>query len=448
MTNQNSNIVENYFKLNCNSIKNYLKCFSDDCNDYFSPPQLYYTLEISFKYSISSWICLYKNWSIDFFQIVEIQNYVIKNQKLCLALEKSEYFKGGKKAWPSSVYNAELVVEEAMLYTNSFDLFNNNLFLQDFCLHKSFKDIVKKNFHYQKYSEFHVNKEIAKSNFAIYEKNKKDYFNSLRIANWSYSDLIISAICFLYEHVYKIDSSIQNTNKVKIFFYQISFYLLFFETSNSITDIDLFDAQQKTSKLLFDTLRKTNILSIHKLDLITSLSAYFYDITAEMKITSISMDDCRDFSILKQTLPRLFTSLNLNFIFDKKVVTHILTHHFYDDNFSNVKNMFLIYEIFLKKINTFISKEFQKNQSYKKLYDKKVFLLNQNNFINYFLVVPHCKIIMNSERKLNEKNSYLENNSKNYDLEMLIGLFQYYFPSFFQLNLCKIIDCCYNKLKI
>lgn len=169
----------------------------------FMDTTMFYVLR-SYSFLFSAWNNILRNWQTDFFLIPNIKIvYSQFSNPISFSpifFSQKMYFSKGKYAWQSSLYNAELVVSHALYYTNLYELLVNIPFGQDLNLHKSVSmemlddsvDIHEKAFE----------SIVLESTFYSSNKTQYEYFYNLEISGWEYQDVLISAVCHIFENIY------------------------------------------------------------------------------------------------------------------------------------------------------------------------------------------------------------------------------------------------------
>jgi hypothetical protein len=155
-------------------------------------------------YTFSWWIYLCKkivsNWNTCYFQINELNDYFQKNQNMQTSFCKNQFFYSRKYAWPYSLSNAEFMIEEGRFHENLYDLLLHHPFDGALSLHKTHESLIEINVDYDE--DFFLELKISKSTFANSKLDRKQYFNSLKITNWDYSEVIISAIWYCLQDIF------------------------------------------------------------------------------------------------------------------------------------------------------------------------------------------------------------------------------------------------------
>lgn len=77
-----------------------------------------------------------------------------------------KFFNIGEYRWPLSLYNAELVIEQSIHYTQLYDLLINNAFDINLNLHKSIFSLCDQN------------SDIIEENISDYLITKSNFFNT------------------------------------------------------------------------------------------------------------------------------------------------------------------------------------------------------------------------------------------------------------------------------
>ncbi len=240
----------------------------------------------TFSWWIYLWKIILTNWSTSYFQIHELNDYFRTNQNMQTSFFNSNFFDSGKFAWPYSLSNAELIIEKGKYHTNLYDLLLHHPFDGALSLHKTHGSLSKINVDYDEDSflEFRISNSI----FANSKLNRKEYFNSLKITDWGYTEVIISAICYCLQDIYienkenlpktifwqkaEFPKKMQRESllfNLESFFYRIFDYLVYFEISEDL--IEVFE--------------KVNIISVYRLQFIEAFERKFETIDEEIRIS-------------------------------------------------------------------------------------------------------------------------------------------------------------------
>lgn len=162
----------------------------------------------------------------------------------------SKYGQNGKFRFPYNLQDAQAIIDRAQFHTDSFTLIINTYFESDLNLHSSIDSLeeevdetdVRDVFGYID-EEFLENSKFAKSHI-----DQKSYFQTLEIATWSYSDLVVSAAFFYLENLYnnylekKKRFSANSFSELKLFASEMAFLFL-----NKIYGKSLFGVLQQTN---------------------------------------------------------------------------------------------------------------------------------------------------------------------------------------------------------
>lgn len=307
-------------------------------------------LEDEFKFALnnhddyckfSCWTYLWQkiliNWNTFYFQISEL-NYYFKNTKSTqISFSNSQFFHSGKYAWPYSLSNAKLIIEKAKFHKNLHELLLNHPFDGTLSLHKTLKCLSEINPDYDEDVELEF--QMSNSVFANSKKNQQHYFNSLEIAGWAYTEVIISAIYYCLQHIYienqelpktifwekaKFPKEMQRKSllfDLKSFFYRIFDYLLYFETH----------------EILVEVFKEINIISVYRLQLIQVFNKTFKEID-EKTLSSIDLNSKRN-GIHRLALFRILKAFNLGIIFPDELILTIVAWSSYKNYFQEIRNM-------------------------------------------------------------------------------------------------------------
>lgn len=177
---------------------------------------------------------------------VEIKT-ITKNK---INFSNSKYGQNGKFRFPYNFQGAQAILDRAQFHTDSFTLIINTYFESDLNLHSSIDSLqeevdetdVRDVFGYID-EEFLENSKFAKSDI-----DQESYFQTLEIATWSYSDLVVSAAFFYLENLYnnylekKKRFSANSFSGLKLFASEMAFLFL-----NKIYGKSLFGVLQQTN---------------------------------------------------------------------------------------------------------------------------------------------------------------------------------------------------------
>ncbi len=271
------------------------------------------------------YIFLWKNvferdsWNSSFFQISEIKKWVWETELLHDRYVdfSGDFFHNGKYKWPSSLYNAELVVKEAKNYTNLYDLLSSEPFNSNLNLHKSISSLCEQN---SDLIEENIPSDIIfDSDFYYSNQTNEEYFKSLNFSTWPYEVFVISAICYLLENIY-----VTYHKDLEKFYIKTGSWLsekndpefarlrktVSFNIRILICKVEEYLLDEKYSKKLFSVLTNTNIFRIESVATINAFT-YIFD-----KLRKKYFEHCFDInSNIIETLFRFFQVFKLDFIF-------------------------------------------------------------------------------------------------------------------------------------
>lgn len=125
------------------------------------------------------------------------------NKIMNLNLQDPLFSKKGKFYFPYSSESAFLILTHCTLFTNSKDLITSYYFKGILNLHKSSLSLINENEDYS-FFEFHDFDEenFKNSEFAQSRLSQNEYFSSLKIANWSYKNFVVSATFFYLDYIH------------------------------------------------------------------------------------------------------------------------------------------------------------------------------------------------------------------------------------------------------
>ena len=334
---------------------------------------------------------LKKKWNLSFFEISEIKKWALDTEdfnKIDVNFT-GDFFYPGRYMWPSSLHNARLVLEEAQNYTNLYNLIIHEPFDSNLNLHKSLSSLCEQN-------PYLIQENLGPdiifdSNFYSSNQTRTEYFKSLNLSTWPYEVVVISAICYLFENVYrkyhkKVDD-FSNSNKTSIAYkYNKSMYLELLKKDTSfnidvlIREIAVYLLDEKYSKKLFSVLSKTNIFRI---EINATLKAFTY-IFNQFPKRDYSTYLKNNRSIVK-TLSRFFQVFQLNFIFCDSFIKNEIQHSINNETNSRYPSEGLVkilhlYALFVYHYSLF------RNSAEKIPYSNsyKVKIANQKLFVNTF----------------------------------------------------------------
>ena len=208
------------------------------------------------------------------------------------------------------------------------------------------------------------------------KKDRKQYFNSLKISNWTYSQVIISAICYCLQDIFT-----ENTEKLpKTIFWQKAEFPKKMQQKSLLFNLEcffysIFDyvLDFETSEVLVKVFIETNIISVYRLEFIKALKRKFEAID-EKRWSCNKLNQSKNINI--STLFNIFKGFNLGIIFPDKLVLHIVTWDTYNHYFKTTTDMLDVYKSFLEKLNLFTSSDFDSENFVEKSEIEKRFIIN------------------------------------------------------------------------
>jgi hypothetical protein len=395
--------------------------------------------------TFSWWIYLWKeilsNWNNLYFQITELNDYFSHNQNTELneylknnqnmetSFSKNQFFGSGKYAWPYSLSNAKLIIEKAKSRTNLYDLLLHHPFDRELSLHKTHASLSEINVDYDE--SFFLESKISDSIFANSKKNRQEYFNSLKISNWSYSEIIISAICYCLENIF-----IENTeNLPKTIFWQKAEFpeqmqkkSLLFNLKHFFYTIFDYLVYFQPHELLLEVFTEINLISVYKLEFIEAFQRKFKEID-EKKLSTKNLNGKQ---INKTALFHIFKVFSLGIIFPAYLITNVVTWSGNKNIFWQIINMLDINKSFLKKSELFPSIYLDSGN-----FEKNIQEIQKMFIIDFFQLETIDGIGMKKEYGNLENQNFIK----------LVKFFHTSFPSFSLEKISAITENQYLFLK-
>lgn len=125
------------------------------------------------------------------------------NKIMNLNFQDPLFSKKGKFYFPYTSESAFLILKHCTLFTDSRDLIISYYFKDTLNLHDSSFSLIDANQDYSCFEFGHFDEQNFKnSEFAQSRLSQDEYFSSLKIANWSYKDLVVSATFFYLDNIY------------------------------------------------------------------------------------------------------------------------------------------------------------------------------------------------------------------------------------------------------
>ena len=181
------------------------------------------------------------------------------NQVMNFHFQDSLFSKGEKFHFPYTIESAVLIIRQCTLFTNSKDLLTAYHFGDALNLHTSSFSLIEANedYTFYKFNEFDE-ENFQNSEFGQSSLSQDDYFSNLKIANWSYENLVVSATFFYLKYIHfkclekKICLTSTNVSDQA-----------FVELKAIGSDIALLLLSHMFGKKLFYTLKKTNLFLVY-----------------------------------------------------------------------------------------------------------------------------------------------------------------------------------------
>jgi hypothetical protein len=328
-------------------------------------------------------------WNFSFFQVPEIKKWVWETELITDVGVNfhGDFFHNGKYRWPSSLNNARLVVKEALNYSNLYELIISEPFDSNFNLHHSISSLCE---HNSDLIQENIGEDIIlNSNFYSSNKTREEYFKSLNVSSWSYENVIISAICYLFENIYiKYPTSLENfykTNKIEVFNNDSDYVKtleqnISFNVEMLIGEIAGYLLDKQYSKQLFSVLSNTNIFRIERFATFNAFT-YIFEELPKKKYRQYLKNNTN----IVETLSRFFQVFQLNFIFCDSFIENAILGSInnYTNSIDSSQNLFHILNLYLSFLQKYSS--FQE-KSEKLLYfsETKLEISNQKLFVNAF----------------------------------------------------------------
>jgi len=183
----------------------------------------------------------------------QIKKRTISEKKMNFA--DSKFSKNEEYRFPYTQENAIRIIDCCQHFTNVYELLLNTYLPGDLNLHSSKESLqneVKEPILEWLFDE--IDEENFKdSKFANSNLDQKSYFKTLKIADWSYEDFIVSTIFFYLENLYVSYLEKKNFSPSKSFL----------ELKSFSSSIALFFFHKIYGKALFSALQSTNVFTVY-----------------------------------------------------------------------------------------------------------------------------------------------------------------------------------------
>jgi hypothetical protein len=144
------------------------------------------------------------------------------------------YSEGKKFFWKHGIENAKTIFYQSQYHSNVFELLQSSLLGERLNLHKTAYNLEDQSEAYENLSDdFFVDTPFYESSLS-----QEEYFKTLDISNWVYTDFVSSVAYFVFLENYKtIQQSKYLSNTIKLFMYYITPLILNFQLGNTISNM-------------------------------------------------------------------------------------------------------------------------------------------------------------------------------------------------------------------
>lgn len=293
-----------------------------------------------------------------------------------------KFFNNSKYQWKSSLYNANLIIKNAIYHNNLYDLLLNHPFNEDLNLHRSVQSLENQN---ENMNYGYISpKTTYQSNF--YNSNfetSTEYFQQLNISNFLYDTVILSAICYILKNTYlKYEKNLEVINIPPLFrnenindpqVKRLNYEAMLKKQASSrvcelMKSIKFYLFYEKYSSKFFDILKNTNIFYCESNVCIKAFIYSFGKIFSKNDEYSINILD-----IKPNTIRKFFYVFDLYFLINKSFTKNAVNSY----DIKELMNIFYIYNKFNLCVVSF--KNLEEGFSF-----QKSFLYNQKFFISCF----------------------------------------------------------------
>lgn len=122
------------------------------------------------------------------------------NKNIHVNFTNTKYSKNNPLYFPYNFATAKIIVENCSYSTSIVEILGKHFFSGELNLFKSLSDFNKK--HPDRKLHISEKFELENSLFVHSKLNKQEYFETLKVASWSYNDFVISAIYYYLEAIY------------------------------------------------------------------------------------------------------------------------------------------------------------------------------------------------------------------------------------------------------
>ncbi len=191
-----------------------------------------------------------------------LENCTNEDEITKLKFENTKFSKGGEFYFPYTSESAGVIVNYCNFFTNIKELLLTFHFQDSLNLHKSYFSLVNENADYELYEfrKFEI-QGFENSDFTKSGLSQDEYFSNLKIANWSYENVVISATFFYLNsihdtHLREKTIAVEGEQESKERTFNIEMTTTGYKIAQLFLNIIF-------GKKLFFTLQKTNIFSVY-----------------------------------------------------------------------------------------------------------------------------------------------------------------------------------------
>lgn len=179
----------------------------------------------------------------------QIKQTTIPN--LEIQLSNSKFSKNKKHYFPYGWESAKKIIDHCQHHGDIYTVLLAEYFQDELNIHSSIQSLKNEGIEIE--FEKLVAEELENSRFVKSNLSQTDYFQSLEISNWTYEEIVISAVFFHIEHLYEAYSKEKEISKHKPFFELECFSAL----------VALLLLNPTYGKQLFDTLQNMNLFVLY-----------------------------------------------------------------------------------------------------------------------------------------------------------------------------------------
>jgi hypothetical protein len=285
---------------------------------------------------------------------------IIRTKKIDFS--NSKYSKNNKYSFPYSIESAKIIISFCSYFTDSFTLLKNTYFTGELNLHLSIYSLEECTQDTDLQSSYGwIDEELmANSQFSKSNLDQKSYFQTLEIATWSYSDLVVSAIFFYLDNLY--NNYLEKQLEKELLYTKFSSNLKGFSSKTA-----LFFLSKTYGKSLFSVLQKTNIFFLYPESWLYGFTSFLHEMKAPDSQPYANLNRLYFYKELKQ-----YDSRDFNFFYIaiylkvfENFIPSLVIKEVYKYSY-RTKSGHLIYYILKKYLNIF---DIKKSESEKQSHD-------------------------------------------------------------------------------